>query len=113
MTGIQAAFEGRLARDAELRRADGQAVLDFPVLVHDVKAGVPDEAEAVRVTVWGEEAEHLDESGALRVGVAVRVTGHLRLERRAAGDPPAGLNVSAWKVEVLRTGDTDAAQSRG
>jgi single-stranded DNA-binding protein len=113
MTGIQATFEGRIARPAELRRAAGQAVLDVPVLVRDVGTAAPDEAEAVRVTVWGEEAERLHESGALTVGAAVRVTGQLRVQRQPDGgdEPAAGLRVSAWEVGVLHSDRTAGVAS--
>lgn len=100
MNGITACLQGRASK-AELRYTpDGKACLQFSVLVfsNQQAEGSP---EWVRASVWGELAESL--APQMTGPVEVYLEGWLRLNTWTGtdGQQRAGLNLSAWKCEVL------------
>lgn len=98
MNGIRCAFEGRLSQEPEMRYlADGRAVLNVGVGVPDGRGGV----EWLRLTLWEELAERMHER--MGKGDQVYAEGRLTLGQWTGQDglQRSGLNVSAWKLEVL------------
>jgi hypothetical protein len=57
----------------------------------------------VRVSVWDEDAEQLYQTGDLVKGCEVDAEGRIRLNEWTAldGQKRGGLNLSAWKLELL------------
>lgn len=98
MNGISCVFEARVSRDPELRYTrEGKAVCNVGVGVPDGKGGV----EWVRVALWEQLAEEMAER--LGRGDQVYVEGRLRLSEwdTQDGQHRAGLEVNAWKLELL------------
>ena len=99
MRGIQAAFTGKVGRDAELKTSKhGKPWLSFSVAVDETS----EEATTwVRVAVFGELATRLHPE--LKKGTEVYCEGRLKLESWTGKDgrERTGLSVAAAKVEVL------------
>jgi single stranded DNA-binding protein len=98
VNGIRVAFEAKVSFDPELRYTQaGKAVLNVSVGVTDGRGGM----DWVRVTLWEELAEQMSEQ--LGRGDQVYVEGKLTLGQWTGqdGQPRSGLNVSAWKLELL------------
>src|SRR5579884_3315137 len=104
MNGIVACATGTLGRDAELRYTQGgQACLNFSIAVADAKRREGADTEWLKCVCWGERAEELHESGNLGKGAEVYVEGRLKLNTWAGqdGQQRSGLELSAWRVDVL------------
>ena len=102
MNGIACAFQGRVARDPELRfTSSGVAFLSLSIAVHDSKAEEGAPTEWVSATVWEGRAEELAEQ--LKKGDECYIEGRLKLWQGEGrdGTTRASLSVSAWKCEVL------------
>lgn len=101
MNGLNVAFVGRLGQDSELRfTQNGTPLVNVSVLVLDSKAQ-DGQSQWVRVGHFGDDAESL--ATQLTKGVEVHVEGRLKLNtwQAADGTPRSGLNVTAWKLQVL------------
>jgi single-strand DNA-binding protein len=106
MNGISCALTGRVGGEPEKRyTSGGKALLNFSVCV-DENTTATEERPApkptwVRCTAWNERAEELEPL--LTKGSNVYVEGRLRHAEweNAQGETQCGLNLSAWKVEVL------------
>lgn len=100
MIGITACFTGHLGQDPEMRYTQkGQPFLNFSVLPdRGYRDNEPD--EWVRVTIFGDRPELVEQ---LKKGSEVYCEGRLRVGRweGADGTPKTGLNLTAWRVEVL------------
>jgi single-strand DNA-binding protein len=97
MNGIETAFIGRVGKEPELKTsAAGKAWTSFTACVGD-----GDEAQWVRIAVFGECAEHL--AGHLLKGDRVYVEGRLKVDTWTAqnGQQRTGLSVAAWKADKL------------
>ncbi|MGH8580065.1 MAG: single-stranded DNA-binding protein [Gammaproteobacteria bacterium] len=97
MNGICACFQGRLGGDADLRTVKQDLQLcSFSLAVDDNR----DETQWIKVTIFGDKAKEYSE---LCKGDEVYCEGALRLNHWQGkdGGARAGLNVSAWRVEVL------------
>jgi single-strand DNA-binding protein len=97
MNGIEAALEGRLGKNPELRQSQqGQ-----PWLPLNVAVGEGDAVQWVGVAVFGERAQQLASS--LRKGDRIYAEGRLRLETWTGqdGKERSGLKIAAWRVERL------------
>ena len=97
MNGITATLTGRIGSDAELKYLPtGNALATFSVAADDAKKAEGDQAEWVRVTVWGEAAEEL--APRLVKGTRVYVEGRMKLEQWQAKDGAqrSTLKLSAW-----------------
>lgn len=82
MNGIQAAFTGRIGKDAEVRTTrDGKPWASFPVAVDTTKDNEAGPAW-VKVSLFGEAVDAL--APRLTKGVEVYVEGRLTLRRRTA-----------------------------
>lgn len=117
MNGLRCAFEGKVSFDPELRYTQaGKAVCNVSVGVADGRGGV----DWVRVSTWEELAEQV--YAELGKGDQVYVEGKLTLGQWTGqdGQQRSGLNVSAWKLELLggigrrepRGRDQDAGDGR-
>jgi single-strand DNA-binding protein len=103
LNGIVSCAIGTLGRDAELRYTQqGQAVLNFSIAVADAKRQEGADTEWLRVAVWGERAEELNTAG-LAKGAECYVEGRLKLNtwNGPDGQQRSGLELSAWRVDVL------------
>ncbi len=96
MNGIETAFCATVGTEAELKTSQaGKRWTSFNACV-----GSGDEAQWVRIAVFGGRAEEL--SRHLRKGDKVYCEGRLTLRTwEKDGEKQAGLNVAAWKVEKL------------
>jgi single-strand DNA-binding protein len=99
MRGIEAAFSGRVGRDAEAKvSAKGALWCAFSVAVD----GNEEQPTWVRVAAFGDVAQRcVDE---LRKGSQVYVEGALRQsswQDKQTGETRHGLEVAAWRVEAL------------
>jgi single-stranded DNA-binding protein len=96
MKGIACAFEGRLARDAQLKTTS--AGRDF--MVFSVITGEEADEQWLNVSAWN---DHLIEmAGHLKAGVAVYVEGKLKMRHwDSEQGPRSGLQVSASLVQPL------------
>ena len=102
MNGIVAALTGRIGQDAELKYLPtGNALATFSVAADDAKKAEGEQAEWVRVTVWGEAAEEL--APRLVKGTRVYVEGRLKLEQWQAKDGAqrSTLKLSAWTCQPM------------
>ncbi len=115
MDGLHCAFIGYVGGQPELRYTpNGKAALVFSVAVSDPKgAERGQEATWVRCTAWEETAERLQQQ--IRKGSELYVEGRLTMShwQTAGGEQRSGLNVSAWKVEVLGAIGRKAASRAG
>lgn len=97
MKGIVCAFEGRLARDADIKtvKATGR-----PFLAMSVIEGDGDEAQWINVVAWSESLTEI--AAHLVKGVAVYIEGKVRLRTWESADGSrASLSVSASLVQPL------------
>jgi single stranded DNA-binding protein len=109
MNGLHCAFTGRVGTDPTRRfTMSGKQLLEFRVAVdenqHQTESRPdPPETQWIKVVVWEEAAERLEQEGRLRKGAAAYCEGRLRLERwtKADGTPMAGLSLSAWTVQPM------------
>jgi single-strand DNA-binding protein len=100
VNGITAALTGRLGSDAELKyTAQGTAMTTFSVAVDDAKKG--EQAEWIRTTVWGEQAEDL--AARLVKGTHIYLEGRLRLETWTTreGEQRSTLKLSCWTCQPM------------
>lgn len=98
MNGIRVAFEGKVSFDPELRYTQaGKALCNVGVGVADGRGGV----DWLRVALWEDLAERMYQE--LGKGDRVYVEGTLTLRQWTGqdGEQRSGLNVSAWKCEIL------------
>lgn len=102
MDGLHVAFLGRVVgQGAEVRfMSAGVPLVNCSILVQDSKAG-DGEGQFVRIGHFGDDAEVLAEQ--LTKGVEVYVEGRLKMNTWQASDGTqrSGLNVTAWKLEVV------------
>jgi single stranded DNA-binding protein len=100
---IEAAFTGRLARDAELRHVNGGELplLSFSCAVEDNQAAPGAAPTWIRVAVFGDQAKQL--APRLTKGTKVYCEGKLRLEifDGRDGHQRATLNVTAALCQPL------------
>jgi single-stranded DNA-binding protein len=102
MRGIHAAFVGRCRSDPELRKTGaGKPFLRFYAVVEDRDRDGKETSQSVSVAYFGEEAE--ERAAELRNGGSVYAEGGLRLASWTAADGTErhGLNLTAWRLEVL------------
>jgi single-stranded DNA-binding protein len=102
MDGLHCAFIGRVVgQGADLRyTSNGTPLVNATLLVQDSKAG-DGEGQFVRVGHFGDDAEQLVDQ--LTKGVECYSEGKLKLNtwQTSDGTPRSGLNVTAWKLEVI------------
>jgi len=99
MNGIRACFQGRLGGDAELKTVrEDLALCTFSVAVENSRE--EQKPQWITVSIFGDKAK---EHAGLRKGDEVYCEGSLRLQRWQGkdGGERTGVNVSAWRVEVL------------
>jgi len=99
LNGIRACFQGRLGGDAELKTVKQDLPLcSFSLAVDDARD--EQEPQWIRVSIFGDKAK---EYAGLRKGDEVYCEGSLQLRqwRGKDGGARTGVNVSAWRVEVL------------
>ena len=102
MNGITAALTGRIGQDADLKYLPtGNALATFSVAADDAKKAEGDQAEWLRVTVWGEAAEEL--APRLVKGTRVYVEGRMKLDQWQAKDGAqrSTLKLSAWTCQPM------------
>jgi single-stranded DNA-binding protein len=102
MDGLHVAFIGRVVgQGAELRfTSSGTPLVNATLLVLDSKAADGD-GQFVRVGHFGDDAKQLAER--LGKDTEVYCEGRLKLNtwQTADGTPRSGLNVTAWRLDVL------------
>ena len=104
MNGITSCAIGALGRDAEIKYTQqGEPLLSFSIAVASKRANEKGPPEWLKVTAWGDQAETLNASGNLGKGAEVYVEGRLTLNEWTTpdGQKRAGLNLSAYRVDVL------------
>ena len=104
MNGITSCAIGTLGRGPELKYTQGgQAMLSFSIAVNDAKRETNGMTEWLRVTVWGDQAEALNAAGSLGKGAEAYVEGRIKMNEWTGtdGEKRSGLNLSAWRVDVL------------
>lgn len=102
MNGLQVAFVAFVAGDPELRfTASGSRVLSFSAGVFDAKAAPTDPKEWVRVSVWNELADEMEQR--VKKGAEIYAEGRLKPSIYTAknGEVRTALNVSAWTLTVM------------
>ena len=102
MNGITAALTGRIGQDADLKYLPtGNALATSSVAADDVKKTDGEQAEWVRVTVWGKAAEEL--TPRLVKGTRVYCEGRLKLEQWQAkdGTQRSTLKLSGWVCQPM------------
>jgi single-strand DNA-binding protein len=103
MNGIATAFQGRVGSEPELKFTPAaKALLSFSVAVTQNRGGGDGaETQWIKVAAWEQTAETL--ADALHKGDEVYIEGSLKLSEWSGqdGERHTGLNVNAWKVEVL------------
>jgi single-strand DNA-binding protein len=102
VNGIHAALVGRCGQDAEARYTQqGTPLLVVSIAAQDSKAEPGAAAEWVKVSYFGQDAEALAER--LTKGSEAYAEGRIRLAQWQGRDGQShyGLNMTAWKLEVL------------
>jgi single-stranded DNA-binding protein len=97
MTGIEAAFAGVVARDAEQRTSKAGK----PYVRFGVGVGYGDATEWINVTTFSQSL--IEIAAALTKGSKVYIEGQLRVDRWTAQDGAAkvGLSAVAFRLELL------------
>lgn len=111
MNGIRACFQGRLGGDAELKTVrEDLALCSFSLAVEDSRE--EQKPQWIRVSIFDDKAK---EYAGLRKGDEVYCEGSLLLRQWQGKDGGAriGLNVSAWRVEVLGKIGRQSRKPRG
>ncbi|MGH8538377.1 MAG: single-stranded DNA-binding protein [Gammaproteobacteria bacterium] len=101
MNGIQAAFTGRVGKDAEVRSTrEGKPWASFPVAV-DTKADGEAAVAWVRVALFGDTVGAL--APRLTKGAEVYCEGRLSLGTWTGkdGEARAGFNLATWDVKPM------------
>jgi single-strand DNA-binding protein len=95
ISGIECAFIGRVGTDPEVKTSQSGK----PWAAVNVVVGDNDEAQWLRVAVFGEKATQLR----VAKGDRCYVEGRLKLESWTGkdGQPRSGLKVAAWKLEPI------------
>jgi single-strand DNA-binding protein len=109
-TGIECAFIGQLAADAELKTYQG----DKPMGAVRVGVGTGENTQWIGIVTFGDRAHQLVQG--LQRGNRVYVEGRLKLETWTSKDgvQKSGLKVSAWKIEKLaQIGANKSAPANG
>lgn len=96
MDSIECAFSGRVGSDLELKTSSSGK----PWTAFNVAIGQGDDAQWVRVAVFGARAEEL--SAQIKKGDRIYAEGNLTMRTwEKSGEKRTGLNVAAWKCERL------------
>jgi single stranded DNA-binding protein len=96
MDSIECAFSGRVGSDPELKTS----LSGNPWTAFNVAIGQGDDAQWIRVAVFGARAEEL--AVQIKKGDRIYAEGNLTMRTwEKAGEKRTGLNVAAWKVEKV------------
>jgi single-strand DNA-binding protein len=109
MNGLHCAFTGRVGTDPTKRfTMSGKQLIEFRVAVDESSRQTeerpdPPETQWIKVVVWEEAAERLEQEGRVKKGATVYVEGRLRLSKwvSAQGEHRSGLELSAWTVQPM------------
>jgi single stranded DNA-binding protein len=107
MTGIEAALQGTLGRDPELRTSQaGKPWAKLAVAVPSSSNGQDSDAPTwVQVACFGEVAERICSQA--HKGSKIYAEGQLKQTEwvsKTTGEKKVGLEVAAWRVQVLGSG---------